>query len=186
MNDRLASLWEDDSPEGIAFELKMQRQKETMAYSDAIAQEICERIAAGEFLTVMCENHYTMPTVRRCNQWLREHDEFRALYDESIQDRLMIFEDEVVVIPDKAAKDFDEITNKNGDTRRILDPTRITAAKLRVDVRFRHLKAGKPQKWGDSQTIITKSEDLFGSLSTEDLERKIANLETKRDTVRAA
>ena len=34
-------------------------------------------------------------------------------------------------------------------------------AKLRIEVRFRHLKALRPQRWGDSTTLITKSDDQF-------------------------
>jgi hypothetical protein len=118
--------------------------------------------------------------MRKFNQWMKEHLDFAALYNDAINDRLSIFEDEVVTIPDEAAKDFDEVLQKDGTTRDVLDPTKISGAKLRVEVRFRHLKAHKPQKWGEQSTIITKSEgDDFADMTTQELEEKIHELTKK-------
>jgi hypothetical protein len=176
-NDRDPSHWE--------YHIRVKREKEACEYTEPKAQEICERIAAGEFLINICKDE-DLPTVRGCNQWLKEHSDFKALYDEAINDRLSIFEDEVVTIPDEAAKDFDEILQKDGSTREILDPTKITGAKLRVEVRFRHLKACKPQKWGEQSTIITKNGDELADMATEELEAKIADLDTKERVVKGA
>lgn len=158
--------------------------KNALPYNDVIAQEICERISAGELLIDIClELH--MPTVRRCNQWMKEHDEFGQIFRESIQDRLSIFEEQVIQIADDMAKDFKEIT-RNGKKIRVVDPEVIARAKLRVEVRFKHLKAGKPQKWGDSTTLITKAEgEDPASWSNEELERKLADLDSKNRIIRA-
>ena len=61
------------------------------------------------------------------------------------------------------------------------DPEMVARAKLRIDVRFRHLKAGKPAKWGDVSTLNVKSQDEFdtSSLSAEELEKQIADIEAK-------
>jgi hypothetical protein len=164
----------------------LQQRKDALEYSDPLATEICERIASGELLTVICLDE-SMPTVRRCNQWLRDHGEFAALYQAALSDRLSIFEEQIIQIPDEAARDFDEVKSK-GSVRRILDPGKLTAAKLRVEVRRLHLKAGKPQKWGDSTTLITKSDDAFdpAGMNAEELERQIADIEHKSRPVRAA
>jgi hypothetical protein len=165
----------------------LNRRKDALQFSDALASEICERISAGELVTVICDNLDHMPTVRRCNMWLRLHPEFAALYEQSLQDRLAIFEEQLIQIPDEAARDLDVITDKKG-TRRVQDPAKVTMAKLRVEVRRLHLKAGRPQKWGDTSTLITKSEDPFdpSNLSAEELERRIAELERKDATVKSA
>ena len=86
----------------------LQQRKDGLSFSDELATEICERIASGELLTVICLDEH-MPTVRRCNQWLRDHSDFKALYDQSLQDRLSIFEEEIISIPDAAARDFDVV-----------------------------------------------------------------------------
>jgi hypothetical protein len=163
----------------------LQQRKDALPYSDASATEICERIASGELLTVICLDEH-LPTVRRCNQWLRDHGEFAALYQSALNDRLSVFEEQLVEIADSAARDFDEVKSK-GSVRRVLDPGKNQAAKMRIEVRRLHLKAGKPQKWGDSATIITKSDDTFdpAGMSAETLESEIAAIEYK-SRVRAA
>ena len=159
--------------------------KEAVRYSDKLAVEICERIAVGELLIRICRDEH-MPTMRRCNQWLKEHPDFASLYRDSINDRLSVFEEEVLEIADDMRKDFKEI-EKNGKVRRVVDPEVIIRAKLRIEVRFRHLKAGRPQKWGDAQTISVKTEsENLDDMSLDDLEKKITDMEIKDSIVRAA
>jgi len=149
-----------------------------LPYSDELAQEICERISAGELLIDIC-NELHMPTVRRANQWMRESPEFNTLFKESILDRLGIFEEQVIQIADDMSKDFKTIT-RNGKQIRVVDADVIARAKLRVDVRFKHLKAGKPQKWGDTTTLVTKNEgEDPADLSNEELERRLKDLDVK-------
>ena len=83
-------------------------KKAAMAYSEPLALEICERISSGELLINICADEH-MPTVRRCNQWLNESVEFKGLYGASINDRLNIFEEEIIQIADDAARDFKDI-----------------------------------------------------------------------------
>jgi hypothetical protein len=122
--------------------------KNELRYSDHLAQEICERISAGELLTVICRDDH-MPTIRNCQQWLKENPEFQALFNMSIQDRLFVFEEQVIEIADDMKHDLRTVI-KNGKEKRVADPDMVARAKLRIEVRFRHLKAGKPAKWGDS------------------------------------
>ncbi len=191
--DRDREEWEanrrksKNEKEGVERKVReeLTKRKEAIPYSDAIAAEICERIASGELLTVMCLDEH-LPTVKRCNQWLRENVDFRILYEQSIQDRLFIFEEQTIQIPDEAVRDFVEV-KKGNNVQRTLDSNRSQMAKLQVDVRFRHLKALRPQRWGDVQTIISKEGDGFdpANMSAEDLERHIAEIEKKSRCVRA-
>jgi hypothetical protein len=76
---------------------------------------------------------------------------------------------------------------KNGQEKRVPDPDMVARAKLRIDVRFRHLKAGRPNKWGDSTTLITKSaDDDTSNMSPEQLEAEIAAIERKGRITRVA
>jgi hypothetical protein len=160
--------------------------KENLTYSDALAQAICERVSAGELLTIICRED-DMPTMRRCNQWLKEFPEFQALMDMSKNDRLTIFEEEVIEIADDMKNDFRTVI-KNGKEKRVVDPEVIARAKLRIEVRFRHLKSGKPLRWGDVATIITKSDDPndVSNLSIEELEKRLAEFDVKGRIFRAA
>jgi hypothetical protein len=167
-------------------EERIRLRKDAVTYSAQLAHEICERIASGELLTVIClEDH--MPTVRRCNQWLREHSDFKCLYEQSLQDRLSIFEEQLVELADSASRHFEEVKIK-GVTKRVRDPVVIQGAKLSIEVRRLHLIAGKPQKWGSSTTLITKSDDGFdpANLSADELEKQIAEFERKSRIVKVA
>jgi hypothetical protein len=156
-----------------------------MRYTDQLASEICERISSGELLTVICRDDH-MPAMRRCQQWLKDGLEFQTLFNMSIQDRLFVFEEQVVEIADDMRHDFKTVI-KNGKEKRVADPDMVARAKLRIEVRFRHLKAGRPQRWGDVSTLITKSDDPMdcANLSTEELEKRLADLDVK-DRFKAA
>jgi hypothetical protein len=151
--------------------------KSNLPYTEPLALEICERISSGELLINICLDEH-LPTVRRCNQWLQANDEFLHLYKQSIDDRLSIFEEQVAQIADDVSKDF-RIIIKNGQERRIPDPDMVARAKLRIEVRFRHLKAGRPQKWGEISTLNLKTDDGLNSkdMSMEELVDRIKRFE---------
>jgi hypothetical protein len=165
---------------------KLKAIKENLEYSDKCAEEICSRVASGELLTVICRED-DMPTMRRCNTWLKERPEFQGLMDMSKNDRLSIFEEEVIEIADDLKSDFKTVI-KNGKEKRVVDPEVIARAKLMIEVRFRWLRSGRPAKWGDVQTLITKSDDPndVSNLSTDELEKQIAEFNVKNRIVRAA
>jgi hypothetical protein len=150
-----------------------------MTYSEAIATEICERVSVGELLLDICDDE-NMPTMRRCNQWLKEHSDFAALFKDSINDRLNGFEEAVIRIADDMKQDFKTII-KNGKERRVVDPDVIARAKIRIDVRFRHLRAFRPERWSEQSTLNVKQSDPLDldQMTTEELAAKIAELEHK-------
>jgi hypothetical protein len=159
-------------------------RKEALSYSDSLAQEICERIAVGELLINICEDDH-LPSMRRTNQWIREQPAFNMLYQSALNDRLSVFEEQVIQIADDMRHDFRTVI-KNGQERRIADPEMVARAKLRIEVRFRHLKAGRPAKWGDSQTLTVKNADDTSNLSADQLEAEIAAIENKSRIVKVA
>ncbi len=164
------------------FELNQLRN--TLTFSEPLAIEICERVSSGELLISICQDEH-LPTVRRALQWIKENPEFAALYKDSISDRLEIFSEEVIKIADDASRDFRDVV-RNGRSVRVLDGDAIARAKLRVEVRLKHLKAYKPSIWGETSTLNVRSSDQndMDNMSSEDLERKIAELETKESAVR--
>jgi hypothetical protein len=153
--------------------------KNAIPYSEKLAYEICERVSGGEFLVNITREEH-MPTIRGATQWLRDHHDFQSLYRQSIESRLDIFEDEVVTIPDDASKDY-KLVVKRGKEVKVFDPEAIARSKLRVDVRFRHLKAYRPAKWGEVSTLNVKQTDPndIENMSLPHLEARIADLEVK-------
>jgi hypothetical protein len=171
--------WEKISAEEVEAQRQadVSKRKGALPYSDALAQEICERLAVGELLLNVCLDEH-LPTMRRCNQWLSEHTDFNLLYQSAINDRLKVFEEEVVQIADDMRHDFRTVI-KNGREKRVADPEMVARARLRIEVRFKHLKAGMPQKWGDVSTLNVKSQDDTSNLSADELENEIASIEHK-------
>jgi hypothetical protein len=154
-------------------------RKNTLPYSETLAIEICGRISSGELLINVCADDH-LPTVRRVTQWLRENSDFAALYKESINDRLAIFEEQVIQIADDASKDWRDVV-RNGRSVRILDGDAIARAKLRVEVRLKHLRAYKPSIWGEQSTLNVKSSDPtdIDNMTSEELAAKIRELDEK-------
>jgi hypothetical protein len=180
-----ARLKAEQEAKAAKQQAELNRAKGTLPFSEPLAIEICERVSSGELLINICNDEH-LPTVRRVTQWLRENSDFALLYKDSINDRLTIFEEEVIKIADDASRDFRDVV-RNGRTVRVLDGDAIARAKLRVEVRFRHLKSGNPAKWGDTQTLNVKSSgDDLDNMSTDELEKKLAELETKESAIKAA
>ena len=162
-----------------------QARKDQIPYSETLAIEICGRISAGEFLINICKDE-DMPTVRSANQWLKDHSDFAALHREAVNSRLNIFEDEVVTIADDSERDF-KIVTKHGKQVKVLDADVIARAKLRVDVRKAHLKAYRPERWGEQSTLnVNNTSDPVADMPLDELEKKIAELENKDRVVKAA
>jgi hypothetical protein len=156
---------------------RLSTAKNAVTYSDALATEICERVSAGELLLIICEESH-MPTVRKAYCWLKENPEFQQLYNASLNDRLSIFEEQIIAISDDVKNDFRTVIKK-GQTKRVPDPEQIARAKLRA--RIKYLRAFRPQRWGEQSTLSVKSADEFdpSNFSQEELERQIADIESK-------
>jgi len=164
-------------------QFELNQRKSTLPFSEPLAIEICERVSSGELLINICADEH-LPTVRRVTQWLRENSDFSLLYRDSINDRLTIFEEEVIKIADDASRDFRDVV-RNGRTVRVLDGDAIARAKLRVEVRLKHLKAYKPSLWGETSTLNVRSSGVdIDSMTQEELEKKITELETKESVLK--
>jgi hypothetical protein len=161
-----------------------QARKEQIRFSEALAMELCHRVAGGEFLTIICKEP-AMPTTRMVIRWKKEHKEFALLYDEAIRDRLDIFEDEVITIADESENDF-KLVKKGGKQVKVLDAEVISRAKLRVDVRKAHLKAYRPERWGEQSTLNVNNYDAMGidNMTQDEMDKKIEELESKEAVVR--
>jgi hypothetical protein len=161
-----------------------QERKDAIPFSEKLAMELCHRVAGGEFLTNICKEP-DMPTISKVAQWKKERHEFKVLYDDAIRDRLDIFEDEVVTIADDSENDF-KLVKKGGKQVKVLDAEVISRAKLRVDVRKAHLKAYRPERWGEQSTLNVNNYDALdpANMSQEELEKVLQDLEEKNESVK--
>jgi hypothetical protein len=121
---------------------------------------VCARIASGEPIGVTKRTRATYETLQ---QWLEEHEDFRAKYAaacEQLADRLAA---EMVAIADDASRDF-KAGGKDGQDR-ALDREALARAKLRIEIRrWRAMKLA-PQKYGDKAQPVTRG---LAPLSHED------------------
>ena len=82
--------------------------------------------------------------------------------------------------------DFQEFLNHltNNALTSLKHADAIARAKLRVEMRLKHLRALRPSIWGETSTVNVKSGDDVADMSTEELERKIQDLEEKNESVK--
>jgi hypothetical protein len=98
-------FWQGKEAENAAWKAEMERCKEAkrleqeriakeraarlhaiknaIPYSEPLAAEICGRISDGQLLLGICKEE-NMPTVRRVNEWLKDHSDFKVLYEDAI------------------------------------------------------------------------------------------------------
>lgn len=160
-------------------QFEIAKRKEALPYSDAIATEICHRISAGELLIDICKDE-GMPFPRLVMRWKALHADFAHLFKLAIGDRLDMFEEQIIQISDDASCDL----TANGKP----NSTGVVRAKVRIDTRLRHLKAYRPERWGEAVTVKnvdTRDEDL-SQLDDAQLEQRIADLERKSASVHGA
>ena len=123
-------------------------------YTEALAAEICRRLAEGETLRSVCRDK-AMPDKATILRWLadKKKADFREQYVYAREMQADALFDEALEIADDASGDW--TTDKDG--KKVLDHENIQRSRLRVDTR--KWAAGKmaPKKYGDKL-------DLGGSI----------------------
>ncbi len=123
-------------------------------YTEALAAEICRRLAEGETLRSVCRDK-AMPDKATILRWLadKKKADFRDQYVYAREMQADALFDEALEIADDASGDWS--TDKDG--KKVLDHEHVQRSRLRVDTR--KWAAGKmaPKKYGDKL-------DLGGSI----------------------
>ncbi len=123
-------------------------------YTDALAAEICRRLAEGETLRSVCRDK-AMPDKATVLRWLadKKKADFREQYVYAREMQADALFDEALEIADDALGDW--TVDKDG--KKVVDHENIQRSRLRVDTR--KWAAGKmaPKKYGDKL-------DLGGSI----------------------
>jgi hypothetical protein len=107
------------------------------SYTAETADRICEAIAAGGHLHIICAED-GMPHERTVHRWLQDREDFRQMYAHARERQQEVFAAEVVLIADTEP-----------------DPAR---ARNRMDARKWHASKVAPKKWGDKIEIDAKVE----------------------------
>jgi len=122
-------------------------------YSTDIADKICERLASGESLVVICQDK-DMPCKTAVYSWLQKHPEFTDKYVRAREAQADTHVDEIVHIADTEE-----------------DPQK---ARVRIDARKWVAGKQRPKKYGDKSQIELTGQN-GGALKIERIERVIVD-----------
>ena len=150
------------------------------AYTEAIADEICQRIAGGESLKGICRDE-GMPAEATVRGWvLDDREGFSALYARARELQADGWADEIVDIADDGTNDYVKRERENGSIGFELNAEHVQRSRLRVDTRKWILSKRLRKTYGDRSEVdvtIKKSPD---EMSDDELEAAIAAERAKK------
>lgn len=119
-------------------------------YTEAIAQEICERIALGESLNSICKSKH-LPAESTVRLWVINEisPEFTARYALARQMQFDRWADEILDIADNSTNDWMIRQVKDGEDCVVVNSEHINRSRLRVDSRKWLLCKMVPKVFGD-------------------------------------
>lgn len=118
-------------------------------YTEAIGDEICERLANGESLKGICSEGL-LPSMRTVLRWLAddENEGFRRKYAHAREAQADALADEMLEIADDATNDW-MLRNREGHESWELNGEHIQRSRLRLDARKWLASKLAPKKYGD-------------------------------------
>lgn len=121
-------------------------------FSQAIADEVCERIVEGESSRQICRDTH-MPSTSTLFKWLADQPTFSEQYARAKEIQLERMADELLEISDDGTNDWMEREKEAGRIETVPDHEHINRSRLRVDSRKWLLSKLVPKRYGDKQTL---------------------------------
>ena len=131
-------------------------------FSQAVADDICDQIADGTPLRVICRIE-GMPAWRTVYHWLEERPEFAARFARAREIGFDAIAEECLDIAD--AVEYDTVKTEGGDRA---NTEWITRSRLRVDTRLKLLSKWDPKRYGDKLETTVKGGPANVMLSATD------------------
>jgi hypothetical protein len=153
-------------------------------FTQAIADEICERISGGETLNQICRDEH-MPARGTVVKWTQSHEHatFGLAYARARIAQLEFWADQVIDCADDSSRDYIDRVGKDGAVTRVFDAENVNRSRLRIDARRWLLSKLSPGKYGDFQkTQVELSGRGGGPIEVEARPRK-STLELARHIV---
>ena len=138
-------------------------------FTEAVAEEICERLAAGETLTSICEDDH-LPRESTVRAWaLKDSHEFYAQYARAREIGYHRMADEIRDISDDSRNDWITRKTRGGEEFEVFNKEAAERSKLRVDTRKWLLSKALPKIYGDKLDVSAKHDvgDSFKNLWAE-------------------
>ncbi len=139
-----------------------------MPYDEAIALEVCERIAQGEGLEGICEDP-RLPCETTVRKWMAKESSFAVAYARAREQQMEKWADDVIRIADDASGDYVDRIGKDGKVERVVDPETVQRSKLRIDTRMRLMGKFAAKRFGDKIDVNVSGAVEVSALSDEEL-----------------
>ena len=129
--------------------------------NQAIAEEICERIAGGESLRSICATP-GFPTVRTVFRWRQaDRNGFHSAYVRARELQAEHFVDEITEIADDGRNDYIERARQNGEVFVEADREHIMRSKVRIETRQWIIERILANKYGRTpQQVVVNNNQL--------------------------
>jgi hypothetical protein len=138
----------------------MGRPKGTRVYPKKLEDEICERLANGEFLRAICRDEH-MPSWTRIYQWVAEDPAFAARVAHARELGFDVMAEEVIRIANTPLEGIE--TEEEAGRLKVKRSDMLGHRRLQVDTMLRLLAKWCPSKYGDRQQVdltVARLEDL--------------------------
>jgi hypothetical protein len=134
-------------------ELPKNKPGRATTYSQAIADEICERLAEGEPLRVICRDEH-MPAWRTVYEWRQAREEFSARIALAREIGFDAIAEEALMIADTPVDGVKTELSDNG--KKEVHEDMLGHRKLQIETRLKLLAKWSPKKYGEKvQTELT-------------------------------
>lgn len=150
----------------------MERGRPTI-FTNELADEICERIANGESLRMICREE-DKPALSTVFRWLSNDRAFQDQYAMARDEQAETFADELVSISDE--QEYEKVEIDGVPLAVKFDSTAVARNRLRVDTRKWVASKLKPKKYGDRQVIAGDPEAPILTVSDAQLDARLMAL----------
>ena len=127
----------------------------TSTYTAELATAICERIALGESVRLICADE-DMPAQSTVYKWLEDNPAFTEQYTRARARQAEFMLDEILEIADDTTQD-----TEYGDAGPKANAEWISRSKLRVDARKWAMSKLAPKKYGDKLDLTSGDKPLL-------------------------
>ena len=129
-------------------------------HTEALAREICERLAEGLSLREVCRQE-GMPSESTVRQWaLDDYEGFSAQYTRAREIGYHALADELLEIADDGTNDWMERNGQDGESGDlVLNGEHVQRSRLRLDTRKWMLSKVLPKIYGDKQHTVLTGKD---------------------------
>ena len=151
-------------------------------YTEAIADEICERLVRGESLESITRDAH-MPHVATIYRWLQKYEDFCEMYTRAREDQADTLADQIIAIADQHP-DTITVLDSNGEVVETkVDSALIAWQKNRIEARKWTAAKLKPRKYGERTTLTGDAENpITVTQRSETIDAFLVNIQLLKQT----